>query len=50
MWAYLIIPYDKVEIESGVVTVLFFSQKIRGQSLKSFHDFWDTLHFYSKIE
>lgn len=30
-------------MENGVVTVLYFFQKTRGQSLKSFHDFWDTL-------
>ena len=27
MWAYLIIPYDKVEMENGVVTVIYFFQK-----------------------
>ena len=43
MWAYLIIPYDKVKVENGVVTVLRFFAERKRESLKSLRDFWDTL-------
>lgn len=33
----------KVEMESSEVTVLYFWVKTRGESLKSFYDFWDSL-------
>ena len=34
-------------MENGVVTVLYFFAERRGRPLKSFHDFWDTLFFFS---
>ena len=43
MLAYLIISHNEVEMESGVVTVLYFFAKRKRGALKSFHDFWDTL-------
>lgn len=33
-------------MENGVVTVLYFFAERRGRSLKSFHDFWDTLFLF----